>query len=315
MRAVEIRGRLEQRLLMTSVAATLSVSVLGVLFGFVTGSFAIMFDGVYALIDASMAVLALGVARLILRDAMKRDEAAPGRVRYQYGFWHLEPMVLALNATMLTLAAGYALVSAVMLIFEGGTDVDFDWAIPYAVIVVAICFAMSWRQRRQNLRLGSGLVALDAKGWLMSGLITLALLVGFAVGMALEGTSQAWLQPYVDPVILALVCLAVIPLPFADLRRAISGVLQIAPEDLDRRVRSVADAAQARHGFADTYTYVAQVGRATLIEIHFVTPPDWPVAGIGTLDAIRQRVSDDLGGEGPNRWLTISFTEDPEWAF
>ena len=182
MRAVEIRGRLEQRLLMTSVAATLSVSVLGVLFGFVTGSFAIMFDGVYALIDASMAVLALGVARLILRDAMKRDEAAPGRVRYQYGFWHLEPMVLALNATMLTLAAGYALVSAVMLIFEGGTDVDFDWAIPYAVIVVAICFAMSWRQRRQNLRLSSGLVALDAKGWLRSGLITLALLVGLAVG-------------------------------------------------------------------------------------------------------------------------------------
>jgi predicted Co/Zn/Cd cation transporter (cation efflux family) len=315
MRAVEIRGRLEQRLLLTSVAATLCVSGLGFLFGLLTGSFSILFDGVYALIDATMGALALLVARLILRDALKHDEEAPGRVRYQYGFWHLEPMVLALNATMLTLAAGYALVSSVMLIFEGGTELNFDAAILYTVIVIGICFAMAARQRRQNLRLGSGFVALDAKGWLMSGAITLALLVGFAIGRALEGTSLAWVQPYVDPVILALVCLVVIPMPFADLREAVAGILRVAPEDLDQHVLTVAAAARERHGFADSYTYVAQVGRATLIEIHFITPPGWPLSSVAQLDAIRQEVGDAIGDEGPNRWLTISFTEDPAWAF
>jgi predicted Co/Zn/Cd cation transporter (cation efflux family) len=319
MRQVEVRGRLEQHLLVTSIAATLVIGAMGLVFGFLTGSFAIMFDGVYATIDASMAALGLGVARLILKDVLRTDddatEDARGAVRYQYGFWHLEPMVLALNATMLTLAAGFALVSAIMLILEGGTEIEFDLAIPYAVIVAGICFAMAWRQRRRNKALGSAFVALDAKGWLMSGSITTALLAGFLAGYALEGTRYALMMPYVDPVVLALVCLVVLPLPFSDLREAMAGILRIAPEDLDRHVRSVAAKAKARHGFIDDYTYVARVGRATLIEITFVTPPGWEVQGIGQLDRIRQEVGEALGGKGPDRWLTIAFTEDPDWAF
>jgi predicted Co/Zn/Cd cation transporter (cation efflux family) len=315
MRQVEARGQLEQHLLVTSIAATLVIGALGLAFGFLTGSFAIMFDGVYATIDASMAALGLGVARLILKDALRKDEDSPKAERYQYGFWHLEPMVLALNATMLTLAAGFALVSAIMLILEGGTEVEFDLALPYAVVVAAACFAMALRQRRRNRALGSAFVALDAKGWLMSGSITTALLVGFAIGFALEGTPSAWMQPYVDPVVLALVCLIVLPLPFSDLREAMSGILRVAPEDLDTHVRGIAEAARIRHGFTDHYTYVARVGRATLIEITFVTPPGWEVQGIGQLDRIRQEVGEALGGKGPDRWLTIAFTEDPAWGF
>jgi predicted Co/Zn/Cd cation transporter (cation efflux family) len=319
MRQVEVRGRLEQYLLTTSIGATLIIGALGLAFGFLTGSFAIMFDGVYATIDASMAALGLGVARLILKDALRTDDDAPeeaGRgVRYQFGFWHLEPMVLALNATMLTLAVGYALVSAIMLILEGGTEIAFDLAIPYAVVVACACFAMALRQRFRNRTLGSGFVALDAKGWLMSGAITTALLVGFALGYALEGTRHAWMMPYVDPVVLALVCLVVLPLPFSDLRAAMAGILRVAPEDLDAHVRTVTAAAMVRHGFLDDYTYVARVGRATLIEITFVTPPGWAVSSIGQLDEIRQEVGEALGGKGPDRWLTIAFTEDPAWAF
>jgi predicted Co/Zn/Cd cation transporter (cation efflux family) len=315
MRQVEARGRLEQYLLITSIGVTLAIGAMGLIFGFLTGSFAIMFDGVYATIDASMAALGLGVARLILKDALRSDDDAPGGIRYQYGFWHLEPMVLALNATMLTLAAGYALVSAIMLILEGGTEIELDLAIPYAVIVASLCFAMAWRQRRRNRGLGSAFVALDAKGWLISGSITMALLVGFLIGLALEGTKASWLLPYVDPVVLAVVCLVVLPLPFSDLRTAMAGILRIAPEDLDAHVRGVAAAARARHGFADDYTYVARVGRATLIEITFVTPPGWAVTGIDQLDRIRQEVGEALGGKGPDRWLTIAFTEDPDWAF
>jgi predicted Co/Zn/Cd cation transporter (cation efflux family) len=315
MRQVEVRGRLEQYLLVTSIGATLVIGAMGLVFGFLTGSFAIMFDGVYASIDASMAALGLVVARLILKDALRTDDDTPEGVRYQYGFWHLEPMVLALNATMLTLAAGFALVSALMMILDGGTEIEFGLALPYAMVVASVCFGMAWRQRRQNRDLGSAFVALDAKGWLISGSITMALLVGFAVGIALDGTRWAWMQPYVDPVVLAAVCAVVLPMPFSDLRAALAGILRVAPEDLDSHVRAVSDAAMARHGFTDHFTYVARVGRATLIEITFLTPRGWKVTSIGQLDTIRQEVGEALGGKGPDRWLTIAFTEDPDWAF
>jgi predicted Co/Zn/Cd cation transporter (cation efflux family) len=323
MRQVEVRGRLEQYLLITSIGVTLVIGAMGLVFGLLTGSFAIIFDGVYASIDASMAALGLVVARLILKDALRTDDDVPedapasarGGVRYQFGFWHLEPMVLALNATMLTLVAGFALISAIMQILEGGTEIAFGLALPYAAVVASVCFGMAWRQRRHNRSLGSAFVAIDAKGWLISGSITTALLAGFAIGMALQGTRHAWMMPYVDPVVLAAVCLVVLPMPFSDLRAALAGILRVAPEDLDAHVRKVAAETRARHGFVDDYTYVARVGRATLIEITFVSAPGWTVTGISQLDRIRQEVGEALGGKGPDRWLTIAFTEDPDWGF
>jgi predicted Co/Zn/Cd cation transporter (cation efflux family) len=77
----------------------------------------------------------------------------------------------------------------------------------------------------------------------------------------------------------------------------------------------VAARAVARHGFVVAHTYVARVGRSKLVDIHFVVPPGWPIGSIADLDAIRDRVGAEIGDEGPNRWLTICFTEDAEWAF
>lgn len=315
MREVEAKGRLEQALLRQSLTLLVGLAALAVGFGIMTASFAILFDGIYSLIDACMGLLALLVSRLIMRDALRIDESQPGRVRYQFGFWHLEPMVLALNATLLTLAILYALGSALILLVRGGTHPDFGWAVVYAGAMALICFAMGLRQRRRNRGLDSAFVALDVKSWIMSGSISFALFLAFAVGWSLEGTRAQHLQPYVDPAILALVCLVVLPMPFSDLRTAVRDIFLEAPDDLDAHVRQVAAQAVARHGFEDAYTYVARVGRSRLIEIHFLVPPGWKVDSIAQLDAIRDSVGAEIGGEGPHRWLTICFTEDAEWAF
>lgn len=315
MSEIEAAGRQEQALLRQSVGLLIGLAGASVVFGVLTGSFAILFDGIYALIDACMGGLALLVSRLILQDALRRDRNRAGKVRYQFGFWHLEPMVLALNATLLTLAILYALGSALILLAEGGSAPDFGWAVVYAGSMAAICLGMGLRQRRRNRDLQSAFIALDVKSWIMSGAISLALLVAFGCGWAMTGTRfEAW-QPMVDPAILALVCLVVLPMPFSDLRAAVRDIFLVAPDDLDARVTEVAARAAARHGFVEAQTYVARVGRSTLVDIHFVVPPGWAVGSIADLDAIRDRVGAEIGGEGPNRWLTICFTEDAEWAF
>jgi len=89
--------RTEQSVLRLSIAVTLVLAGLGILFGLLSGSYAIVFDGVYALIDAVMTMLALLVANLIA--ASTREGGSKSRLIAQFtmGFWHLEPMVLGVR--------------------------------------------------------------------------------------------------------------------------------------------------------------------------------------------------------------------------
>ena len=302
----------EQRILRHSIAATVGIAVLGIVFGVLSGSFSIIFDGVYALIDASMSVLALLVSRLIVGYA-QGAHPMPMR-RFSLGFWHLEPMVLALNGIMLTTVAIYAFANAVGLLLGGGRELDFDWAIGYAVATLLVCVGMYVYELRANRGLRSDFVALDGRAWAMSGGITASLLVAFILGAAIEGTRYAHLAPYVDPAVLALVCLVIAPLPLGTIRQALSEILLLAPAELVEKVEKVARATVARHGFLGHHAYVAKIGRSRQMEIHFILAPGHAIGEVRALDAIRDEVGVAIGGESADRWLTITFTGDPEWA-
>ncbi|KQT65972.1 MULTISPECIES: cation diffusion facilitator family transporter [unclassified Aureimonas] len=297
--------RAEETFLKHSIAMTVVVGASGVAFGVLSGSLSIAFDGVFSAVDAAMTGLALLVTRLIARDASRR---------FQMGFWHLEPMVLAFNGALLTLLSFYAFVNAVMTILEGGRAFEFGWAIGYALFVVAICLGMVLYGRRANRRIGSQFVALDIKGWTMSGAITSALLLAFAAAFLLEGTRHEWLTPYVDPAVLAVLTVCLIPVPLRTVAAALKDVFLVAPASLDLQVRAAVDAAVARHGFLDARTYVAKAGRSRLIEVHFVVPPTFSIDTISVLDAIREEVGEAIGDAGSDRWLTIAFTGDPKWT-
>lgn len=304
----------ERGVLRLSIAVTLAIAALGVGFGLASGSFSIVFDGVYSLVDASMSLLSLVVVNLIASYALAGPAGGRLRRRFSVGFWHLEPMVLALKGTLLIAVAVYALVTAIGSIIEGGRELEFGLAITYAVITLAICVATAVVEHRANRAIGSDFVRLDVKGWIMSSGITAALLAAFAVGYAVAGTRWEWVSPYLDPAVLALVCLIIIPIPIATIRRALADILLIAPAELSRRVETAAAAFCARHGFVAHRAYVARVGRSRMIELYFIVPPEAPARPLSHWDGLREEFGAEIGGEGPDRWLTIVFTGDPQWA-
>jgi cation diffusion facilitator family transporter len=295
----------EQRMLRLSIGVTVVVSLFGVVFGLLSGSMSILFDGVFAAIDAAMSGLALFVSRLVAGDNANR--------RFQFGYWHIEPMVLAFNGGTLMLLCFYAFLNAVDSFLGGGRQLDFDWAIIYAVIVCIVCFGMWGYESRANRRIGSDFVRLDAQSWLMSAAVTSALLVAFGIALLLRGTALDYLTPYADPVVLALLTLALVFVPIRTVRRALQEILLITPPELDAHVRSVMDRVIAKHGFKTYTSYVAKVGRAQFIEIHIAVPAGMRLDNVAAVDAIRREIADGIGDEGPQRWLTIDFTADPRW--
>lgn len=304
----------ESGLLRISIVVTLAIAALGIGFGLASGSHSIIFDGVFSLFDASMSLISLIVANLITSYA--RAEALPKKLRERFsvGFWHLEPMVLLLNGILLIGVAVYGLVNAVSSLLEGGRDLEFGLAIAYAVIVLAGCAGIAVVEARANRRIRSDFVALDVTGWIMSAGITASLLAAFILGLAVGGTGWDWITPYIDPLVLALVSLVIIPMPVATIRRALADILLVTPSDLRAHVERVAAEVVTRHGFVSHRAYIARAGRLREIELYVIVPPGLPARTLEDWDALRDEIGAALGEDSPDRWLTIAFTTDREWA-
>jgi predicted Co/Zn/Cd cation transporter (cation efflux family) len=288
--------RSEQRVLKQSIAATALVGTSCVVFGLWVASRSIMFDGVYSLLDVILTLGSLAVSRLITRA---------GSRRFQYGYWHLEPLVLTFNSAMLCLLCVYALINGIDGLLGPGHAMKFEIGIVWVVVTGAACLALYFYVGAQARKVHSELLKLDAKGWLISGALNVALLIAFALGALAEHTAFRQSGLYADSLVLVVLALVMLPVPVSSCVRALREVLQIAPPELDRRVREVVDAISARHGFAGYRSFVARTGRIALVEVHFKVPLDLPLGNIRTLDAVRSEIRAALGE--PHVWLTVNF--------
>lgn len=294
----------EQRVLKLSVVLSGVLGVLAVAVGLLSGSMSIVFDGLVSVIDVAMGGLGLWIARLVAR--------APTRT-FQYGYWHLEPMSLAVYGAMLMVLCVYGFVDALSSLLAGGREVNLGWALGYSVVMTVACLWMYGYERRTNRAARSQFLHLDAQAWLMSALASAALVVAFSIAWGLGSTRYAHLAPLVDPAVLALLSLAMIPIPIRTVRRALGEVLLMTPSDLDVEVRRVMDAAVTRHGFSRYSSHAARVGRGDFIEIHILVPADRAIGTVADLDAIRDEIAQALGASSDSTWLTIDFTTSPAW--
>ena len=176
----------EQRTLKFSIALTVFLGVLGVASGLVTNSQAIIFDGMYSFVDVVPTVVSLLVVKLIARGTSHR---------FQYGFWHLEPLVAVLRDAILAVACIYAAVDAVKALTSGGHEVEYGRAALWAGILCVIGLAMTLFLRRRAKALQSPMLEVDARSWVVSTFLSLGLLIGFAIATALAGTRVARLDP------------------------------------------------------------------------------------------------------------------------
>ena len=306
--------RSEQAVLRASIVATVLVAALGIVAGLASGSSAIIFDGVYSLFDALASMLALLVANMIAAYGASGSRSRRLEERFTMGVWHLEPMVLGVTGLLLIGSTSYALITAIGSFLSGGRELAFGQAIAYAVVTLAISLVMARYGQRANRALRSPLVLIDVQAWLMSAAITAALLVAFVIAVAIQGTRHDWMVPYVDPTVLALVCVVILPLPLRTVRAALADVLMVTPPLLKQHVDEVAQRFVAREGFLAHRAYVVRKGRGRHIEVFFIVPRGRPARTLEEWDELRDEIGAALGEDSPDSWLTIAFTTDSEWA-
>lgn len=295
----------EQHLLLESTVVTVVLAVGAVGVGFIASSRAIVFDGLFGLIEVPMGLVALLAARLASRD--------PDR-RFQYGYWHVEPLALAFNSGATALLCVYGIIDSALAIMAGGREIDFGWSVAYFAVMSGVSLFVALRVQRANADLGSELLALDEYGWKLAAWESAAALLAFGFAWASLGTRFSGLARYVDPLVVAALCLVAIPVLVRTFNKAVAEILLITPADLHESIRNVMDEVVAARGFLGYTSHATKVGRGRFIEIHILVPADTPLGTAGEIDELRDEIAEALDADGPRDWLTIDFTADREWT-
>lgn len=301
------QGTQEQWALTLSIIGSAVFAVLGGVFGLYTHSGAILLDGFYSLMTMTMSFVSLKVAALI--------QEGPSR-RYQFGYYGFEPFINTIKGIIVLSVSLFAFVSAIEDLLHGGRDLVVGLALAYATLSTIGCFTFALLMHRYAQRLNLPLLEVEARDWTVDGCISSAVALTFVVTLLLQDTAWNIYLPYVDPLLVSLLVLIIIPLPLRTVFEGVNQLLGVAPEsELDREIRkTISQVARSQKHPIDRFHLQMMVqGRVLYVFIQLLVPAEFAVERVQELDQLRQKFSDAIADLHPFPEIDIVFTEDPYW--
>lgn len=290
----------EQRALQISIWVSISFAVISVVWGLVARSEVILLSAVFAPLDLLLTSGSLVVSRIVAKG--------PTRT-FPFGRNALVPLFVTAQAIILVGALAYAILEAVRVILERGSDVSGISLLAYGAFS-ALVSLITWRVLLRMAR-DRPLVEADAAGWFSAVASSAVIAVGGVVVLLLGGTRFAAAAPYVDPALVIIVSLGLLVIPVNLLRRSIRDLQTGRPDaELMAQVETVVENVRTAEGLPEPILQVGRLGPVLDVALAFVLLPG--TGDIACEDRVRRGVRDGLGDLPYSRWITVGFGYDAE---
>ena len=280
-------SKIERRGLYVTLWGSAVMAVLGFGFAMSTHSQAILLDGYYSLVG-----LLVGLMMLKVTGVIKQQDDH----QFQFGYAAFEPAVLTVKGVVMGGVIVFACVGAIGALLHGGRAISDGPAVLYAVIASAGCFLIAWIQHRMQQKTGSALLAVEAKNWVIDGLVSALVAIGFFMAMLLKDRPAiSWMSNYVDPGLVILLALMTVSVPYRIIRDSLWEMLQGAPsaklqKELYRHIRSVL----ATCPCVDWRVRIIKQGRSIYVLIHVLMGREGDTMALPEVDRIRADIRDKL---------------------
>lgn len=298
--------RTERAALVLSAFASLLMGGIGVTMALVSNSGAILLDGMFNLTYFLVAMATIRVARLVQQ---------PGDEFFPRGYSYFESLVNAGKGLLILGVSAVALVDAIAALVSGGRVILSGPAIAYAGFATVFCAGITVLLHLALRREPTPLVRADRDNWLVNTLVSATVLLAFALIPLSQSLGFDRVTPYIDPLLVAVVVIALLGVP---VRMAWRGVMELLdrapPEQVSRPLRAAVDGVLASLPVQKRYIRIVRPGRTVFVTVHIVLPEDFAVARLGDLDKIREQIDRGLRGVEPRINIEVLFTADERWA-
>ena len=302
----QLTSPLEARILRVSAGGNLVIGLVGTLFAIITGSQAILLDGLFNLTYFATGLFTLKVAALVQQGD---DE------RFPVGYGYFEPLINGFKGMLVLGLTVMATADAIQALFSGGRVIPPGLASIYGLFATVACWTLAAITHRGARRSDSPLIRADAENWMVNGAISSAVLLAFMSIFVIRNSRLAYLVPYVDPALVLIVGLISISIPVRIAWQALMEMLNRAPSHVVvAEVTDTIKQSTAVLPVQDLIVRVVQPGRSRMVLAHVVLPRDYLIESLPQLDRIRADALSRLQRIHPATTADLIFTTDPNWG-
>ncbi|WP_158770393.1 cation diffusion facilitator family transporter [Paraglaciecola sp. L1A13] len=292
----------EQRLLRLSLYAAGAFVLMALGFALLTRSGSILFDGIYSLISFFMTVLTVKVANLVAR---------PDDERFHFGYTAMEPTLNLFKSLIVIVTCVFAVFGAFNRLLAGGNSAEYGLAIVYGVLATIGCFLVAWIMKRRSQHFKSDLVGVEAKTWFIDGLLSGSILLGFIIAWSFEHSTLSIYAPQVDPILLIILGLAILPIPGKILLESLKEVVNKAPpetvvKEIERRLKK----SLLNINYDHVELRVSKRGRDLYLLVHVVVSDSFANETVSQLDEIRRNSEKEMKKWNPAIMIDMLFVRD-----
>lgn len=296
----------EQRLLRFSLYMTGAFVLIALVFALLTGSDAILFDGIYSLISFFMALLTVKVANLVER---------PDDERFHFGYSAMEPTLNLFKSLIIIVACVFAVIGAINRLAAGGNPAEYGLAVIYGGVATICCIALAWLMKQRSQHFQSDLVGVDARTWLIDALLSGTILLGFAGAWWLEQSRLSEYSTLVDPILMIVMGLAILPIPGKILIDSLKEVINQAPskkvinEIEQQLLKTLCDVS-----YDHVEIRISKRGRYLYLLVHVVVSELFVYEAVNQLDDIRRNSEQAMKSWNSAIVLDMLFVKDHQLA-
>lgn len=280
------------------VSAVLVVGAL--ILGIASGTRIIVFDGAY-----------MGIGLMLSRMSLSASSvsASGPSQRFPFGRDAVTPFVVLVQGLAIAGTLLYAVGDAIVIIRDGGADVNPAVIAMYGAATAAVGFLMAWWLRRRTP--DSDLVSAEEAQWRAGAVLSAVMLAGAVAAVALTAWGGQEVVRYVDPILVLVACAMLAIIPVRLIRSGVNELLEGAPSrDLSDAIAVAVESVRGRYSLPQATIRSGKVGRKLYVEVDFVVSgSEWDV---NEEDEVRRSIIAALEPLGLDVWAYVALTADPD---